>query len=235
MVCIMRNWCRISSMSDNRLFKRVFMWADRLAGNKNKNWIFHVKQYFNSIQMSHLSNTSSVFNRGDLNDLDGVLSEINEQNWFEKINQDLSSRVNKGRNKLRTYKLFKKEYATEHYVSCILPRNYRSSFAKFRCGVAPIGLEIGRYFNIPENQRLCQLCTSGEVESEKHVLLNCSLYNDLRYSLFNSMSDSVPGFNQLSSDEQLCHILSGIICVPQSAKTCHLILQRRRAFISGAV
>ena len=50
-----------------------------------------------------------------------------------------------GRNKLRTYRLIKRTYKTEPYCLTRLPPKHRSAFAKFRCGVAPIRIETGRY------------------------------------------------------------------------------------------
>ena len=117
-----------------------------------------------------------------MNDLNMVLSESEEQKWFEQINRE-ESRNNNGRNKLRTYCLFKSSYVTESYVECILSRAHRSSFAKFRCGVAPIGIELGRYTNTPLNDRICRQCNIGSIESESHVLLDCILYQDIRLAV----------------------------------------------------
>ena len=43
-----------------------------------------------------------------------------------------------GRNKLRTYRMFKDIYMTEPYVSITVPKKCRSAYANFRCGVAPV-------------------------------------------------------------------------------------------------
>ena len=48
-------------------------------------------------------------------------------------------------NKLQTYRVFKTEYKTEGYINLALPRLHRSSYAIFRCGVAPLRIETGRY------------------------------------------------------------------------------------------
>ena len=56
--------------------------------------------------------------------------------------------------------------------------------AKIRCGVAPIRLETGRYEGLPENERLCPVCSLQEIESEVHVITKCSLYDDLRNDPF---------------------------------------------------
>jgi hypothetical protein len=86
-------------------------------------------------------------------------------------------------NKLRTYKLFKEVFETEMYLSKNISSRYRSAFAKFRCGVAPLRIETGRYENKNVNERVCFICRD-QIEDEKHVLLDCPLYADLRESLF---------------------------------------------------
>ena len=75
-----------------------------------------------------------------------------------------------GRNKLRTYSLFKNTYTEENYVKLIMQRTHRSAFAKFRMGVAPLRIDTGRYERLEENERVCFTCDDA-VESEEHVLL----------------------------------------------------------------
>ena len=66
------------------------------------------------------------------------MSRVNEQSWYERVNQYAGP---SGRNKLRTYKLFKSEFKPEPYVTMIMSRSNRSGLARFRCGVAPIRIE----------------------------------------------------------------------------------------------
>jgi hypothetical protein len=79
------------------------------------------------------------------------------------------------------------------YFANLLYKNissrYRSAFAKFRCGVAPLRIEIGRYENKYVNERVCFIC-HYQIEDEKHVLLDCPLYADLRESLFSEVKRS---------------------------------------------
>ena len=56
------------------------------------------------------------------------------------------------------------------------------TFAKFRCGVAPLRLETGRYERLSPEQRTCFYCTDC-IESEEHVLLSCPVYDDLRLTV----------------------------------------------------
>ena len=70
--------------------------------------------------------------------------------WFNIVNFE-HSRNGTGGNKLRTYKLFKKLFLfeTEKYCTMVLPRCHRSALSRFRCGVARIRLETGRYERLP--------------------------------------------------------------------------------------
>ena len=64
-------------------------------------------------------------------------------------------------------------YDIEQYVKVITQKRYRSAYAKFRCGVAPIKLETCRYGlnRMPVDQRLCESC--NVVEDECHVIMHC--------------------------------------------------------------
>ena len=84
-----------------------------------------------------------------------------------------------GCNKLRKYRTFKKLNCTEPYVKMITAKRYRSAYAKFRCGVAPIKIETCRYGlnQFPADQRVCEIC--NVVEDEFHVIVLCSVFNGI--------------------------------------------------------
>ena len=65
----------------------------------------------------------------------------------------------------------------------ILPLAHRSAFAKFRCGVAPLRLETGRYEGLPDDELKCPFCRVY-VEDEKQVLLQCDKCDTIRRNLF---------------------------------------------------
>ena len=98
--------------------------------------------------------------------------------WKTKINREYGTRRNIG-NKLRKYKLLKNDYTTEHYCRILMPQSHRSAFAKFRTGVAPLRIEMGRYEGLHQSQRVCPFCPDF-VEDEYHVIFDCNLYNELR-------------------------------------------------------
>ena len=89
-----------------------------------------------------------------------------------------------------------------------MPLSHRATFAKFRCGVAPIRIETGRFENLDVILRLCHIC--NVVENEVHVMLECSAYNDLRDNLFHKLS-------------QFFHILS--LLTPTKKCSFYLVIQ----------
>ena len=83
------------------------------------------------------------------------------------------------------------------------PTSHRSALAKFRCGVAPLKIETGRYEGLEVEERVCFNCCSA-VENETHVLFECPIYDDLRFYLFKEVEFFYNDFNILSTTEKLC-------------------------------
>ena len=133
-----------------------------------------------------------------------------------------------GGNKLRTYRTFKNEFITEPYLSIIVHKKYRSAYAKFRCGVAPLKIETGRYGvnRVPVEERLCETCNS--VEDEFHVLMKCPLYRDARDICFNSISAVSEVFADLPQESQFIELISNPLHYKIISKFMYTILNQRR-------
>ena len=157
-----------------------------------RTWCYRVKQLLISIDHEH------IFRAGDLNArlvlpiIDANLNIFFEKCWQEKLQAELAVRDNK----LRTYRTFKNTYITEPYVHNITQKKFRSAYAKFRCGVAPINIELCRYglARILVEERVCIHC--NEVEDESHVLMHCSLYDDVRNQLTLSVNNINPSYQE---------------------------------------
>ncbi len=221
-VCVTRQWCRFRNMH-GRLNKHVFIWAERLAANRKKNWNFNISAKMANMNMQHIYNDTTRLNAKSIcNSIQCILMDKYVNNWYELLHKESGK---SGSNKLRTYRLFKHVYGCENYVSTCMPRSYRSAFAKFRSGTAPLKIETGRYANLQVQERVCFNC-NGCVEDEAHVLLQCPLYNVFRNTLFNQFLVNIPTFLNMSNDEKMCILFQNNIYL--TAKTCFLILQRRR-------
>ena len=110
-----------------------------------------------------------------------------------------------------------------------MPPSHRSAFSKFRCGVAPLRIETGRYEGLSLQQRICPFC--GTFEDESHVILDCHMYDDLRETMFNRAIDIDGNFVQMSKNERLIFLFTNENMIRIVAKTSFLILQRRNLLL----
>ena len=121
------------------------------------------------------------------------------------------------------------QFGTGIYLSLSIPKHHQSAVAKFRCGVAPIRLETGRYENLPEKERKCFTCDT--VENEYHVICECPVYDDLRKLLFSKACDVIQNFDTLDSFSQMYALLHNWDIVKITAKTLFDILTRKCSLI----
>ena len=87
---------------------------------------------------------------------------------------------------MRTYKPFKDSYINEQYLDKQLSIKQWSELARFRCGVFPLSIELGRYRRpqVPLDRRICLACNHGYIEDETHFLVSCPVYDELRNKHF---------------------------------------------------
>ena len=154
------------------------------------------------------------------------MMSVHAGEWKATISRVNAIRGN-GRNKLRTYRLFKTEYEVESYCEIRLPIAHRSAFAKFRCGVAPLKIETGRYEGLAENDRLCPFCRN-DLEDESHVILKCAMYQDIRKDLMLKAVSLEANFHYFDELNKMKFLFSNKDLIRICAKTCFKILQERR-------
>lgn len=160
-----------------------------------------------------------------------VRDKIFEQyvvDWHTTINRERSGRGN-GHNKLRKYCLFKNIYGSENYCKMILPLNHRAAFSKFRCGVAQLRIETGRYENLDVDDRKCPFCDS--IEDESHVLFQCSVYSHITHVLTQKACIVNPNFENMSMLEKTILVFSDPFLIRITAKSCFEILKLRSFYL----
>ena len=113
-------------------------------------------------------------------------------------------------------------------MNIIVHKKYRSAYAKFRYGVAPLKIEAGRYGvnRVPVEERLCEAC--NRVEDKFHVLMKCPLYRDARDICFNSISAVSEVFADLLQESQCIELMSNPLHYKIISKFMHTILNQRR-------
>ena len=83
---------------------------------------------------------------------------------------------------LTLYETVKETFQYELYLDVIKDKYLCHAFTKLRVYSHKFRIETGRYDHsgIERQERLCELCTSGQVEDEYHFLFECSCYRQLR-------------------------------------------------------
>ena len=130
--------------------------------------------------------------------------------------------------------MFKQCFNKEKYLCINMPGKYKSAYAKFRCGVAPLRIETGRYEGIMVDNRLCfneQCKKNNIIEDEKHVLINCPVYADLRAILFRHASSFNCDFVNLSDDDKFKFLFTDENVCYFLAKICYDVLLKRKGIL----
>jgi hypothetical protein len=104
-----------------------------------------------------------------------------------------------------------------------------------------LGLRVntGRFTNIPEEERICELC-GKEVETELHFVLVCEVLSPARQPLITYMHELQSDYENLGVRQQLVAILGNIpnpttnlIELSNIAKSIYHIYKIRKAHIDG--
>jgi hypothetical protein len=173
-------------MDEERLVKRVYNQSRIEYTRRNKsNWIKTVHKLVQKYGLLELWNDEVGCRRGRssvwLKKIFENIQKVEEQEWRNEIMI---------KPKLRLYKTFKFKLELESYLLTDRYRKGRCFFTALRTGSNRLRIETGRWKRPKEEERerVCMTCMSGEVENEKHFLLDCSMYDDLRKTLFYDIS-----------------------------------------------
>ena len=127
-----------------------------IINHKRMSWVacveFLLKQIGVSTSEAYLPSFSSAVKRKLINRFKANLTKTLSK----------SSDTNQG--KLRTYAYFKTIFRKEKYLSIINNVDIRKCFMSFCISAHKSEIEVGRYKNIPASNRICKVCSSGEVE-----------------------------------------------------------------------
>ena len=83
------------------------------------------------------------------------------------------------------------------FVTEFIPKFKISLLAQLRIGILPLNIEVGRYYGIDLENRVCTLCHQNEVEDEIHFMMLCPIYSNIRSYYFDKFKLLIEGFNQL--------------------------------------
>jgi len=224
---VSQQWHIFQIMDTNRVNYHIFKFCHNKSNRNCKNWHFQVKQHGASVGLQQLlDGNMSMPSRNFCDKIASATMDMFVGTWRANIDKETGP-SGRGRNKLRTYKLLKNNFNTEKYVTCShVPRKHKSAYTKFRCGVAPLRLETGRYDGTPLDLRICPLCKLA-VESEIHVMFHCQFYQNIREDVLPRAYEINTNFSNLSNEEKLVFMLSNENMMKISAKYCFMLLKAR--------
>ena len=183
---ICRLWNRLIKMEDTRLTKHVFIYDYR--SNVRNTWCYNALQIFTEIDMKHVYDSQQLCN------IDEICDKL-----VAKYVSDWQNQI-KAKPKLRFYRYFKNEPATELYVKSNLSTYERSCLAQLRLGILPIEVETGRYNSVPYENRKCKLCNLDEIGDELHLLFRCTNFNDARNVWLNQIDINLETYGSDKSE-----------------------------------
>ena len=149
-------WNRLLKLDNDRLTKKCLVYDLRVFKD---NWCTDLQ---NILLILNLDINLQDYMPLNLNEVSVRINAHNNRWVDEMIN--LSS-------KLRTYRIIKNwgHYENEQYLNLFIPRYQRIKLSQLRLGVLPIKVETGRYSKVAVEDRICEMCESGEVEDESQV------------------------------------------------------------------
>ena len=106
--------------------------------------------------------------------------------------------MNNDSSKLFLYSKLKSDIKLEDYLKSERNFKIRQLLTKFRLSDHNLEIELGRYKNIPRNQRHCEFCKT--LDDEFHFFFDCKVTG--RPPFIDFMKTKYPHLNQLDSLEK---------------------------------
>ena len=112
--------------------------------------------------------------------------------------------------KLTFYSTFKTDVTTSNSLELNTNQKHRRAVAKLRAGNHNLRIETGRHSTpkLPKHLRICQYCSSNEVENEAHFLLFCNKYDTIRNSLVEDIISQYPEFDYLIANNKIVFLFN---------------------------
>jgi hypothetical protein len=112
--CISRHFVRLSCINILRVNKRIANWANNKASNKCRNWFYNVFEYFAEHNLN--VNLNTPVRHGFVKRVNDAAMEAFISTWRMDVNSIVGP-SGRGRNKLRTYRTFKKTMVLNNIVN----------------------------------------------------------------------------------------------------------------------
>ena len=154
--------------------------------------------YFNIKGISDLATTTNFrFNRLYRKSI----YQFDEEQWRKQMKKQTDG-------KLCSYICFKTNFGLEKYLLLLKNSQQRKNLSRLHISAHRLYIEQGRYQGIPRQNRICNRCTSNEIDDEVHFLFSCTSSQDDRYYMNSKINSLCSNFNSLNSSQKLIWLLN---------------------------
>jgi hypothetical protein len=195
---MMKYWVGLIFMKNIRITKRVYRQSRKLYLTRNKNnWVKVIHKLVQKYNLIELWNNEENIEMKREKDQRYWMKVIFEN--IQKVEEEEWKREVSIKSKLRLYKTFKQKLEFEKYLLVNKYKKGRNYFIALRTGSNKLRIETGRWKKQAEYERVCTICMTGQIENEKHFMLDCVAYENLREILFNNIRRDTEGKWQLET------------------------------------
>ena len=194
-------WARLASLPEYDILHKCLNIQESLHARGQTNWCTHVRNIIEGICAPQMV----------LDTPKSLATQVKIKIYSSEQSRILDEIKNSDKQpKLRTYKLFKTSYSIEPYLLINLPKKTINNIARFRLSSHNLKIETGRHQTpkVPVENRICDKCTSSEVEDEIHFIVTCSSNKSLRDQLFQKAKNFIPEFENLNTFEKFKALLN---------------------------
>ncbi len=202
---------RLASMPESRLPRVIYNWDKSLKTNAWARSVDMILHYVN------LPDENENLVHTDLDVVKARLIKLNREKWWAAT-ADMT--------KLRTYRVLYDEQDYKGLVYANLTRRQRSLLTKFKLGILPLGIEVGRFTDVPLEYRLCQVCKEGLLEDEFHFILYCEGLKDTRSRFFEGTT-YLEDVEDVTDKVELCKLLFNSHNLKHSARFLEAMFDAR--------
>ena len=193
-------WARIQQLPEGHPVKNTYKSLLIISKNGHDTWAGRVTHLLNNTVGKHFSDLLEADNYTDILKLS---KEFRYNQYTDKYFENLNN--SNIYPKLRTYKLLKKDYRIEPYILSLENKNYQRALFKLRASSHQLAIETGRHSKeyVPVERRLCEYCSTSQIDDECHFLTKCPFHLSLRNAMFKNILQAVPNCKLYASNPDI--------------------------------
>lgn len=221
---MIKYWLRVKHLDKSSFAYNCYIENSNMVKSDKSCWLTNVYKILSTCNMSHLMEGSQYYE--DFQDVELVhkLRKIHHKKVIKhcivemrkiysgQFCMDLFNdyRLNDDGNKLRTYRTFKNDMYLEKYLINIRDRDLRKYFCRLRISAHNLPIEKGRHRRpkkTPIQDRVCDLCNSGEIGNEMHLVNQCISLKTERDICFDKIKSRDASFENMNNNEKFIYIM----------------------------